>query len=226
MKLDQTSQSRMFRAGALSLALAFASVGVISSAIAEDTATPSAQDIVKALKPKSKTRSLSKPSAADVAADKEKTALIDDLTKKARTRGLSAPERNQLAEIVVNSPSIDIEVFFDFNSAAISEKSKASLTSLGVALQDPALKQATVMVAGHTDAKGKATYNQRLSERRAASVRKYLVDSFNVDPNRFVVVGYGPERLKDTTQPFAEINRRVQVVNLSDEVSSNDKAKN
>jgi flagellar motor protein MotB len=42
------------------------------------------------------------------------------------------------------------------------------------------------------------------------------VKNFNIDPNRLRVIGYGKEQLKDEKQPFASINRRVQIINLPD----------
>lgn len=197
-------------------ALALGAVIAFTPAFAQTAPVQSKDQILQALKPKAKTRSLSKPAKADPA----RAALIADLTQKAKTRGLSAPERNQLAEIVVDSPKVDLEVYFEFNSSQITEASKAQLTSLGLALQDQQMKGASVMVAGHTDAKGKASYNQRLSEQRAAAVKAFLVDGFNLNKDNLTAVGYGPERLKDPNAPFSDVNRRVQVVNLTTDVGS------
>jgi flagellar motor protein MotB len=105
---------------------------------------------------------------------------------------------------------------YDLNSANISSRSKATLDALGTALQDDSLKNASIMIAGHTDASGRAEYNQTLSERRAEAVRGYLSDKFDVTTNTLTVVGYGAERLKDPHAPRAGINRRVQIVNLTD----------
>jgi outer membrane protein OmpA-like peptidoglycan-associated protein len=174
------------------------------------------QKIIEALKPR-KTRGLSaKPTQPEI----ERAKVIDDLKTKAASRGLSVPERKQLAEAVSDKPSLDFVIYFDFNSATISSKSKASLDALGTALQDDSLKGASIMIAGHTDAKGRAEYNQSLSERRAESVQKYLNDNFKVPAADLTVVGYGAERLKDAQEPYAGVNRRVQIVNLTDKTAS------
>ena len=63
---------------------------------------------------------------------------------------------------------------------------------------------------GHTDAKGLATYNQTLSEQRAASVRKFLVQRFPIQPDALVSIGLGETELKRPDEPNAGINRRVE----------------
>lgn len=69
-----------------------------------------------------------------------------------------------------------------------------------------------VEISGHTDSRGDASYNQKLSERRANSVRDYLVDNGIAD-NRLSTVGYGLTRPigdNETTEGQAE-NRRVEL---------------
>ncbi|MGC8030408.1 OmpA family protein, partial [Salmonella enterica] len=51
-----------------------------------------------------------------------------------------------------------------------------SVQALGRALTSPELKGSTFVVAGHTDAAGGDSYNQDLSERRADSIKRYLVE--------------------------------------------------
>lgn len=73
-----------------------------------------------------------------------------------------------------------------------------------------------VLIEGHTDATGAASFNLELSRLRAASVRDYLLKAGGFEPKRFRVVGYGP------TQPIADnksaagrsLNRRVEVTIL------------
>jgi outer membrane protein OmpA-like peptidoglycan-associated protein len=194
------------------LSLAVCCSGFTRVVFADQAGGPSVQQIIEALKPR-KTRGLSvKPTQAEI----ERAKTIEDLKSKAATRGLSVPERNQLADAVSDKPSLDFVIYFDFNSANISGRSIAALDALGAALQDDSLRGASIMVAGHTDAKGRGDYNQTLSERRADAVRKYLGQKFNVAPETVTVVGYGAERLKDKDAPYASVNRRVQIVNLTD----------
>lgn len=206
-------KSRALALGAVAaLGLALAPAAPFSVARADQAKAPSVEEIISALKPR-KTRGLSvKPTPAEM----ERAKTIEDLKTKAATRGLSVPERAQLADAVADKPSLDFVIYFDFNSANISSKSRASLDALGTALKDDSLKGASIMVAGHTDAKGRADYNQTLSERRAQAVRDYLSSKFGIATNDLTVVGYGAERLKDPAAPYASVNRRVQIVNLTD----------
>jgi outer membrane protein OmpA-like peptidoglycan-associated protein len=90
----------------------------------------------------------------------------------------------------------------------------ASVQALGKALTNPDLKGSTFVVAGYTDAMGGEQYNQDLSERRADAIKRYLVDKYGIAGSDLVTVGYGKSKLKDPSQPMAEANRRVQVVNM------------
>src|SRR5258708_39281253 len=96
----------------------------------------------------------------------------------------------------------------------MSAKSLPSVEAVGRALANPGLKGSTFVVAGHTDAAGGESYNQDLSERRADSIKHYLVDKFGIAGTDLVTVGYGKTKLKDPANPLAEVNRRVQVVNM------------
>ena len=94
------------------------------------------------------------------------------------------------------------------------------MQALGKALSNPDLKGSTFIVAGHTDAAGGEAYNQDLSERRADSIKKYLVDKSGIAGTDLVTVGYGKSKLKDPSNPLAEINRRVQVVNMENKATA------
>ena len=113
-----------------------------------------------------------------------------------------------------------MEITFDYNSANISAAAQPAIQALGRALSNPDLKGSTFVVAGHTDAAGGEAYNQGLSERRADSVKRYLVEKFGLAGADLVTVGYGESRLKDAAHPLDAANRRVQVVNMADKTAS------
>ena len=136
------------------------------------------------------------------------------------TRSLSVSEREEIADLVKDKPKIDLEITFDYNSAEISSKSLPSVQALGHALSNSELKGSTFVVAGHTDAAGGEAYNQDLSERRADSIKRYLVDKYGINGSDLVTVGYGRSKLKDPSQPMAEANRRVQVVNMQNKTTA------
>lgn len=130
-------------------------------------------------------------------------------------RVLTPDEREEIAVIAKDKPQIDLEITFDYNSAEINSKSLSSVQALGRALGSPDLKGATFVVAGHTDAAGLDAYNQDLSQRRADAIKRYLIQNFGVSGDDLVTVGYGKTKLKDPGHPFAEVNRRVQISNIS-----------
>jgi outer membrane protein OmpA-like peptidoglycan-associated protein len=173
--------------------------------------------ILRALTPAKKplTRGLSTgpQTQTDPAAVAAEGQLIQSLRNRP-TRSLSATEREEIATIVKDKPKIDLEINFDYNSANISSRSLPSVQALGRALSNPELKGSTFVVAGHTDAVGSDSYNQDLSERRADSIKRYLVDRFGIAGSDLVTVGYGKTKLKDPANPLSEVNRRVQVVNM------------
>ena len=68
------------------------------------------------------------------------------------------------------------------------------------------------LIVGHTDAVGSKHANQRLSERRAHAVRKYLLRHYPISPKRLIATGLGEERLADPKYPASGANRRVEVV--------------
>lgn len=115
-------------------------------------------------------------------------------------------------------PSVDVEVLFDYDTAAITPAAAESLRTLGRALADPRLASGKFVIAGHTDARGRDTYNLALSQRRADAVRLFLIRNFKLDPQSLVARGFGETRLKNRAEPFAPENRRVQVINWTSEV--------
>ncbi len=108
--------------------------------------------------------------------------------------------------------SVDLSVPFARNSAELTATAREQLDELGAALAGAELKRFDVGVYGHTDASGRAAYNQKLSEGRAAAVAKYLVRRFSLDPQRFRHAGYGEERLLEGIDPESPRHRRVEIV--------------
>ncbi len=181
--------------------------------------TVSADQILSALKPKPLTRGLSTGAQVDPAVQAKETSFVDTLRNR-KTRSLSLGEREEIAEIASTKPKIDLEIHFDYNSADISKGSTQAVQELGKALSNASLKGSTFVVAGHTDAIGGEAYNQDLSERRADTIKKYLVDKYGIAGANLVTVGYGKTKPKDPNAPMDPANRRVQVVNMETQTAS------
>ncbi len=103
-------------------------------------------------------------------------------------------------------------IYFDTGSDAIRQESAPTLKEIGTMLKDHADLKLTI--EGHTDNVGKAESNQALSEKRAAAVRKYLIDNYQIDAARLEAQGMGqtkPAASNDTAEGRQE-NRRVELV--------------
>ena len=185
--------------------------------IADAQDHPTAATIVDKLTPKPVTRSLSSADAAKNAADE---SFINSVRHRT-ARSLSVGEREKIADAVKDKPSIDLEINFEFNSSRIGRDATPQVNELGKALTDPSLKGDTFVLAGYADGKGRAPYNQELSERRAKSVKRYLVERYGIAAANLVTVGYGSTRFKNAKDPYAAENRRVAVSNMADRKVSN-----
>ena len=189
----------------------FLGLGTAGLAFAADD-TVSTNTIINSLKPiRIVTRRLSLDPRQIEQKNREVT-FINSMRDRA-TRSMSTDEREQLLTMTSDKPKIDLEINFDYNSASISTTSMPAVQHLGEALSDPQLKGSTFTVSGYTDAKGGYAYNQDLSERRADTIKKFLVDNYNIPAGDLITVGYGKTHLKDPANPEDGINRRVQVIN-------------
>lgn len=142
----------------------------------------------------------------------DKTTIIESLKPKQETKTRSL--RNLSVE-KVEPPSISLVIEFGFNSATISAESLRQIDVLAEAMASDDLLDFGFKVEGHTDAKGKPDYNQKLSERRALAVKEALSRK-GVASDRLVALGKGSQEPANSTDPFAAENRRVKVITLND----------
>lgn len=92
-------------------------------------------------------------------------------------------------EPVIERMTLAADAYFDFDKATLKPEGKAELDRLAAKMRE-ANNVTGIAVAGHTDAIGTEAYNQRLSERRAASVKDYLIDR-GVSPSLISARGEG-----------------------------------
>lgn len=125
-----------------------------------------------------------------------------------------------LAPIKANESIVLNNVFFDFNSANLTKDSKIELDKLfSLLANNPTIE---VEIQGHTDSKGNNAYNKKLSQKRAESVRSYVIKK-GISKSRITAKGYGEK------QPIARnenadgsdneegraLNRRIELKILS-----------
>jgi outer membrane protein OmpA-like peptidoglycan-associated protein len=105
------------------------------------------------------------------------------------------------------------DLLFDYDSANLRPGATASLQKLGRLIQrNP---QAIFKVEGHTDSFGGDEYNMDLSQRRAETVKAWLVGNMSIEPDRIQTQGYGKTRLivpGDRSVEEQQLNRRVEIV--------------
>jgi outer membrane protein OmpA-like peptidoglycan-associated protein len=185
--------------GSVTLVLGLAAAG---PALAQDASGKSAEEL-RDIFQKQKTRGLiitpgteSTSGAADVAA------------------GAGGTAETPVTYVELDkSEQINIQIRFDFDSAAM----KAEETPKLVALCE-AMKTADVQlfrIVGHTDASGSDAYNQRLSLLRAEEVKRHMVSECGIDPAKLEAVGVGEQHPFDPADPKADANRRVEFQALS-----------
>lgn len=94
--------------------------------------------------------------------------------------------------LIPKQPLVVSNLYYDFNSADLSQAAKKSLEEsiLVVMTQAPEI---VVEISSHTDSKGDDDYNKKLSQKRAESVVQYLIKK-GIDPKRLYAKGYGEEK--------------------------------
>ena len=103
---------------------------------------------------------------------------------------------------------------FAFNSSKILPESRPYLDQVGEMLRLDYLAGERIVIEGHTDASGSERYNRKLSEKRAESVKSYLMNNHGVVSARLVVAGKGESELLSGRNPRDAMNRRVQFQRL------------
>ena len=108
--------------------------------------------------------------------------------------------------------TISLNVEFDTNKAIVKDKYYDEIKRVADFMKE--FPDTTCEIGGHTDNVASAAYNQKLSEKRANSVRQYLIDKFGIDGSRLTAAGYGltePIASNDTAEGRQQ-NRRVDAV--------------
>lgn len=131
-----------------------------------------------------------------------------------------APQQSEVEKQLIETGSIVLrDVYFELDKATLLPESEARLDAAGVAIEKFA--DLKVEVQGHTDSRGAAKYNDKLSQARAEAVRDYLLAHFHLNADNFVARGCGESQLvvspEKTDEDYA-MNRRVVLSALNPEV--------
>ena len=132
--------------------------------------------------------------------DSDRDGVADYLDKCPRTPAGVAVDKNgcppsKQAAFVAEQEVVVLafeDIHFDFDQSTLKPEAKTILKrNIELLKENP---RAQIRIAGYTSAAGTEEYNQKLSERRADSVRAYLVEEGVIGPDRLTMVGYGETR--------------------------------
>ena len=101
----------------------------------------------------------------------------------------------------IMAPVLIDNIFYDFDQATLRPESMTSLDELVKLLNEN--PNVTIELSAHCDYKGSAAYNKQLSQRRAESVVKYLIEK-GIAHDRLTPVGYGKDKPKTIKKKVAE----------------------
>lgn len=101
----------------------------------------------------------------------------------------------------ISAPVLIDNIFYAFDKATLLPESKNALDSLILMLNEN--PNITIELSAHTDYRGAEAYNKKLSQKRAESVVKYLINH-GIAPDRLTPVGYGEENPKTIRRKVAE----------------------
>lgn len=140
-------------------------------------------------------------------------ACDPDLVQRPEEVAVAEPEPAEPAAPIAAFETVTLETItlFDFDKAQLRDTGRKKLDRLIARMGDNETAGA-VEVAGHADATGPEEYNKELSERRAESVREYLVQN-GIDPNRVEIRAMGETQpiASNETREGRQLNRRVEI---------------
>jgi outer membrane protein OmpA-like peptidoglycan-associated protein len=112
-------------------------------------------------------------------------------------------------EISIQLPA---DVLFDFDKADIRPDAAEALTNLATIIR--ANPNGHTRLEGHTDAVGNDKYNQSLSERRAESVKQWLIKNQQIDGSKMITKGWGKTKpvASNDTPEGRQKNRRLEAI--------------
>ena len=111
------------------------------------------------------------------------------------------------------APKVNLQVNFEFNEAVLALAGKNQAEELGKLLTQPGHAGFRFVFIGHTDLKGGEDYNLNLSQKRAETVVRFLVERYSVPSNRVKALGRGMREplYRDLSNDSDRLNRRVEV---------------
>jgi len=151
--------------------------------------------------------------AIDAIWTKKPVTLLEIIESKEMETDMVTVNADAMADGIESTGHIALYgIYFDTESTTLKPESNTTLEEIGKLLKEHAFLN--LIIVGHTDNQGGYEYNMDLSQRRATSVVKALIDKFGVSSERLTARGVGylsPVNTNDTLEGRAK-NRRVELV--------------
>ena len=126
----------------------------------------------------------------------------------ATTQETEVTTANAAYNEVDKADQVNVQISFDFDSAALRDDQKPKLASLCEAMK--AVDVSVFQIIGHTDSSGSASYNENLSLLRAKEVKRHMVSSCGIDASRLEAIGLGESVPYNKEDTRSDENRRVE----------------
>ncbi|MFC1772458.1 OmpA family protein [Pseudomonadota bacterium] len=127
-----------------------------------------------------------------------------------RVRGIHVNPSAPTGKPAAAGSPFGFNINFAFDSDQVLPESTPYLDRVAEMLNSPQADNRRIVVIGHTDASGSASYNEALSKRRAIAVQSYLSQFHGIDEGRLQVMGKGEDYPLPGTEPYDPVNRRVE----------------
>ena len=144
--------------------------------------------------------------------------VVQDMGGKVQEMGAKVQDLNVKETATEIRIELAADVLFDFDKAEILPKARPTLAQAAQFVREKA--KGTVRIEGYTDAKGSDAYNQKLSDRRASSVKTWFVSKEKLGAVKFETQGFGAKKpVAPNTKPDGsddpdgrQKNRRVEII--------------
>jgi OOP family OmpA-OmpF porin len=216
----QTMYRRTFDAVVLSILLAppiFAQSTITLDSFDLRQPTPGAVIPERAVEPRGVSSCLFNAEACADGEARGRAFSLDDvvnlgIVNRQEVSVAETPDAEVAVKMAAPLPSVDLEVLFEYGSDQLSNSQIGDLYALVRELRAVDFTGRRLVLMGHTDAAGSATYNRDLSLRRAMSVADFLSREAGIPRDRIRTAGMGFDYLAYPENPLDGVNRRVQIL--------------
>ena len=141
--------------------------------------------------------------------DSDNDGVLDSKDLCPNTSSVYIVDKTGCTLSVTETISMRLNLLFAINSSQLTSNDKLEVMKLATFMQT--YPDTSVVIEGHTDARGTDKYNQWLSQQRAAVVGKLLINQHNIAPERIETIGFGETQLliDATTEAQHALNRRT-----------------